>query len=98
LLAAHTPAYNDEAMSARKRKEQWVRDAVAITDVLTKDGGGRYLCPLCLRWFVHLDDLSLEHAPPRSVGGRHMAVTLSRVQQHGGGHRRRCASLRGDGA
>jgi HNH endonuclease len=39
------------------------------------DGGGRYLCPLCLEWFADLNGLSLEHAPPVSVGGRHMAVT-----------------------
>lgn len=62
-------------MSDRAKRERWVREAIAITDRLTKNGGGRYLCPLCLRWFGDLDELSLEHAPTRSVGGRHMAVT-----------------------
>jgi hypothetical protein len=52
-----------------------VGEAIAITDAITKNGAGRYLCPLCLDWFEDLDDLSLEHAPPKSLGGRHMAVT-----------------------
>jgi HNH endonuclease len=62
-------------MSNRAKKDQWVREAVGITDAITSKGCGRYLCPLCLEWFTDLDDLSLEHAPPASVGGRHMAVT-----------------------
>lgn len=62
-------------MGNRAKKEQWVRDAIAITDAVTKNGAGRFLCPLCLEWFSDLDDLSLEHAPPKSLGGRHMAVT-----------------------
>lgn len=62
-------------MSNQTKKERWVREAVAITDALPTNGGGRYLCPLCLNWFTDLADLSLEHAPPESVGGRHVAVT-----------------------
>lgn len=62
-------------MNNRAKKDRWVREAVAITDALTSNGCGRYLCPLCLEWFSDLDDLSLEHAPPASVGGRHIAVT-----------------------
>src|SRR5438105_7473410 len=62
-------------MSNRAKKDRWVREAVAVTDALTSNGCGRYLCPLCLEWFADLDDLSLEHAPPASVGGRHIAVT-----------------------
>jgi hypothetical protein len=62
-------------MSGRTKKEQWIRKAVAITDALTTNGGGRYLCPLCLHWFADLDELSLEHAPPESLGGRHIAIT-----------------------
>jgi hypothetical protein len=60
-------------MTDRARKERWVGEAIAITDVITKNGGGRYLCPLCVEWFANLDDLTLEHAPPESVGGRHIA-------------------------
>jgi HNH endonuclease len=68
----------------RAKKERWVRDAVAITDALTRDGDGRYLCPLCLGWYTDLDDLSLEHAPPESVGGRHIAVTCRDCNSRGG--------------
>jgi hypothetical protein len=62
-------------VSNRTKRERWIREAIAITDVITKEGGGRYLCPLCLEWFEDFGDLTLEHAPPESVGGRHIAIT-----------------------
>ena len=62
-------------MSDGTKRERWVREAVGITDALTTNGSGRYLCPLCLGWFSDVDDLSLEHAPPESVGGRQITVT-----------------------
>ncbi len=62
-------------MGNRSKKERWVREGITVTDAITKNGAGRYLCPLCLNWFTDLDDLSLEHAPPASIGGRHTAVT-----------------------
>lgn len=71
-------------MGNREKREQWVRDATAITDAITAEGAGRYLCPLCLKWFADLDELSLEHAPPRSVGGRHVAVTCRGCNSRGG--------------
>jgi hypothetical protein len=71
-------------MSNRAKKAQWAREAIAVTDAITKNGAGRYLCPLCLNWFTDLDDLSLEHAPPRSIGGRHMAVTCRRCNSRSG--------------
>ncbi len=71
-------------MSNREKKERWVSEAVAITDVLIKNAQGRYLCPLCLDWFSDLDDLSLEHAPPQSVGGRHIAVTCRECNSRSG--------------
>jgi hypothetical protein len=71
-------------MRHRAKKERWVREAVAITDAITKDGAGRYLCPLCLDWFSDLDDLSVEHAPPKSLGGRAMAVTCRHCNSRGG--------------
>ena len=62
-------------MTNREKKALWVREAIEITDAHVDGGEGRFLCPLCLGWFTELDDLSLEHAPPKSVGGRHIAVT-----------------------
>lgn len=56
-------------MAVRATKERWGREAIAITDALTKDGNGQYLCPLCLDWYTDLDGLSLEQAPPESIGG-----------------------------
>ncbi len=71
-------------MSDRAKRERWIREAVAITDVITKNGAGRYLCPLCLDWFDDFDDLTLEHAPPESVGGRHIAITCRDCNSRGG--------------
>src|SRR5437868_15130684 len=75
MSAAAAGTFGVGHMSNRARKDRWVREAIAITDVLTSNGCGRYLCPLCLEWFADLDDLSLEHAPPASIGGRHNAET-----------------------
>jgi HNH endonuclease len=74
-LPTEVPVILRNEMSNQTKKERWVREAVAITDALPINGDGRYLCPLCLKWFADLVDLSLEHAPPESVGGRHIAVT-----------------------
>ncbi len=71
-------------MSSRAKKERWVREAVAITDVIIKDADGRYLCPLCIEWFDDLADLTLEHAPPESVDGRPIAVTCRDCNSRGG--------------
>ena len=34
-----------------------------------------YVCPLCVHAFPSIDDLSFEHAPPESVGGREVCLT-----------------------
>lgn len=64
-----------------------MREAIAVTDAITKDGAGRYLCPLCLIWFtdstlsassmrrrrVYCDNC-LPHAPPRRIGPNRVRV------------------------
>ena len=45
-----------------------------------------YLCPLCLRWCTTIDDVRLEHAPPRSLGGRHVVLTCDECN-HSAGYR-----------
>lgn len=71
-------------MSNRAKRDKWIREAVAITDVIAKNGAGRYLCPLCLDWFEDFDELTLEHAPPESIGGRHIAITCRDCNSRGG--------------
>jgi len=34
-----------------------------------------YVCPICLRGFENLDDLSEEHVPPQSIGGEVLCLT-----------------------
>jgi hypothetical protein len=57
------------------KREPWFRAAVAVTDRLNIGGEGRYLCPICLRWFADWRDLTREHAPPQSIGGHRVALT-----------------------
>jgi HNH endonuclease len=71
-------------LSNRTKKERWVREAIAMTYVLVKEAAGRYLRPLCIEWFDDPADLTLEHAPPESIGGRHVAVTCRDCNSIGG--------------
>ena len=34
-----------------------------------------YACPLCVRGFASIDALTLEHVPPKSIGGRQLVLT-----------------------
>jgi hypothetical protein len=69
----------------REKRERWLAEATEITDALIVDAAGRYLCPLCLEWFESAEDLTLEDAPPKSVGGRHVALTC-KACNHTAGH------------
>lgn len=44
-----------------------------------------YVCPICLRGFENLDDLSEEHVPPQSIGGEVLCLTC-RECNCGAGH------------
>ena len=65
-IRAEERARGGRMSSRAKERAGWVREAVAITDVIIKDADGRYLCPLCIEWFDDLADLTLEHAPPEA--------------------------------
>jgi hypothetical protein len=52
------------------------------------DTRAKYVCPLCLKVFVpaaleHPRGLTLEHAPPRALGGRVLALTCWSCNNHG---------------
>jgi len=64
-------------VGAQSKREEWFRAGTAVTNELFDDADGRYLCPLCLRWFDHWSSLSREHAPPQSVGGHRVALTCT---------------------
>ena len=66
-------------MSNRELKERlFVRGADALRRVARGDGT-TYACPTCLRLMTRADiesgDLTLEHVPPESLGGRGIALT-----------------------
>ena len=69
-------------------KERWFElGARALNTFLTPKIGDKYVCPLCRKAFDRgqIDtDLSFEHAPPESVGGRAVALTCRRCNNRAG--------------
>ena len=43
-----------------------------------------YVCPICRRWFASIEEVTFEHAPPRSVGGREVALTCRECNSDAG--------------
>jgi hypothetical protein len=70
---------------AAEKKRQWFNHGASALSALEGEGHG-YVCPLCLFEFdeSELADLSFEHAPPRSLGGRPVALTCRSCNSHAG--------------
>ena len=61
----------------RRRRSRWFdlgADALAVVRPNLPRG---YACPLCLRLFSTPEGLSVEHCPPKSVGGRPRILTCT---------------------
>lgn len=56
----------------------------ALRRLVARKSGG-YVCPICLRGFEGLDDLTEEHVPPKSIGGKVLCLTC-RECNCGAGH------------
>jgi hypothetical protein len=75
VVRGHLTATIRDVSSRAQRKQAWFkRGASAIASVTEGEVGG-YVCPLCCHLFVDIDDLTFEHAPPRALGGREVALT-----------------------
>ncbi len=59
------------------------RGAAAARAVFADTVDG-YVCPLCLRSFDDVAELSREHAPPESAGGRVVGLTCRQCNSEGG--------------
>lgn len=74
---------------AHRRAALFERGARAIAQYLRDDLRGLYVCPLCVKGWprqaLSADVLALEHAPPRSLGGRVVALTCKDCNS-GAGH------------
>lgn len=66
-------------MSVVSRKTQWFdQGAAALNRILTPRIGDYYVCPICRDKFPRSQintDLSFEHAPPESAGGKAVCLT-----------------------
>lgn len=61
----------------RQKKQRWFDLGVAAAERVFGEPVPGYVCPLCVHAFSSLDDLSFEHAPPDSVGGREICLTCA---------------------
>lgn len=67
------------------RKRQYFDLAVASLRNVLRPSPPGYVCPLCLELFEDPEDLSLEHVPPASIGGKAICLTC-RVCNSQSGH------------
>ena len=77
---------SDDGISKReRRKRRWFEDGMQALERVIGEPAPGYVCPICRRWFTELEEVTFEHAPPRSVGGREVALTC-RECNSGAGH------------
>lgn len=69
------------------RKKNWFDLGVSALRSRLPDVPASYLCPLCLMNFNEneLDQLTFEHVPPRSLGGRELVLTCCNCNKHASG-------------
>jgi hypothetical protein len=73
-----------ERQSITKKKQFWDDAKLALTQVLTPPPPG-YICPICLDLFDDISKLSLEHVPPKSIGGQRICLTCEPCNKTAGG-------------
>jgi hypothetical protein len=55
-------------------KRQWMDAGIAALSAQQRQPFSHYMCPLCLG-YDDPDALTLEHVPPRSIGGKELCLT-----------------------
>ena len=75
-------------MSVRSTEHRWFDlGAAALDRLLVPKLGDKYVCPLCRDSFDRSQiatDLTVEHAPPSSIGGRGIALTCRACNSRSG--------------
>ena len=56
-------------------KTQWCKRCVEAVGRVQPKVAGYFVCPLCLNCYDEVDDVTREHAPPKSLGGHSVALT-----------------------
>lgn len=78
-----------EALSgkSRQRRERLFSQGLEALEALGVNTEDEYVCPLCVHGFRRADiqALTLEHVPPRSLGGNPLVLTCRRCNQSAGG-------------
>jgi hypothetical protein len=69
-----------------EKRQQWFDRGVKALAAARPTAPRVYCCPLCLRGFdlAHMDLLSIEDVPPRSVGGRPLLLTCKQCNNRHG--------------
>lgn len=65
---------------------KWFEDGAAALQRIGRTEGNLYTCPICLRVFGRdqVNQLSEEHVPPESLGGKAIVLTCKRCNNEGG--------------
>jgi hypothetical protein len=58
-----------------RRKRRWFDAGREAAERASGRPALGYACPICARWFASIEDLTFEHAPPNSLGGREVTLT-----------------------
>lgn len=71
------------ALRTERRKQEWFDLGAAAAERLFGRPVG-YVCPLCVHAFPSTALLSLEHAPPESIGGKEVCLTCRQCNNSAG--------------
>jgi HNH endonuclease len=56
------------------KKQLFERATASLSSILAPSVQG-YLCPICLKFIPNINDLTIEHVPPKSLGGKKLCLT-----------------------
>ncbi len=71
-------------MDRAKRKQSWAELGAQAISLLTQGEVTSYVCPMCQRAVEDHNELTFEHAPPRALGGREVALTCKNCNNTSG--------------
>ena len=75
MLRAQAANRQPRLVVSKKKKATLFEAGSAVLGRISNPSIQGYLCPLCFRVFPDLAELSEEHAPPQSIGGRSICLT-----------------------
>lgn len=66
------------------KKLEWFKQGIEAFALARPDAPRLYCCPICIRGFDSLNKLTIEHVPPKSVGGKTLVLTCKDCNNRSG--------------